>query len=173
MHKVILYIAMSLDGFIARVNGDVDWLKGDGTDENADIKYDEFFSNIDTVIMGRVTYEQILTFGDYPYKGTKGYVYSRSKTGSDDNVEFTSQDPSVLLSEIKNQIGKDIWLVGGSGVAKEFVNQGLVDEYHICITPIILGAGIPLFTPEIIEQKLKLVSSESINGFLLLQYVNR
>lgn len=171
--KVILYIAMSADGYIARKNGDVDWLEGDGSDENADMGYDDFYSNIDTVIMGRTTYEQILTFGEYPYKGTKGYVYTSKDIADNENVVFTKEKPEELISKLKEYDGKDIWIIGGGKLIDEFIKKDLIDEYVLAIIPTILGDGIPLFLGNNPEMKFKLDKHEVMNGTVMLYYSKR
>lgn len=171
--KLVLYIAMSMDGYIARKNGDIDWLGGDGSDPNADSGYEKFYSSIDTVIMGRNTYEQILSFGEYPYKGTEGYVYTSKNINDNEDVVFTDEDPDELIRKIRRKGGKDIWLVGGAEIIDKFINRDLIDEYYIAIMPHILGEGIPLFKNNSPELKLKLLSSESNNGIVMIRYKRR
>ena len=171
--KVILYIAMSIDGFIARKNGDVDWLEGDGSDEKADMGYEDFYEDIDTVIMGRTTYEQILTFGEYPYKGSKGYVYTSKDTDNNEDVVFTKDKPEELIDRLKKNDGKNIWVVGGSLIIDEFIKKNLIDEYVISIIPTILGDGIPLFRGNDSQMEFKLDKHEMVNGIVLLYYSKR
>jgi dihydrofolate reductase len=171
--NVILYIAMSLDGYIARKNGDVDWLDGDGSEPNADIGYDEFYGSIDTVIMGRKTYDQILTFGEYPYKGTKGYVYTSEKRDNNEDVKFTDENVEDLIGKLKRENGKDIWLIGGAGIIDDFIKKDLIDEYFVTVIPCILGEGISLFKKNIHEIKLKLLKNETVNGMVMLHYAKR
>ncbi|MDD4496636.1 MAG: dihydrofolate reductase family protein [Methanosarcinaceae archaeon] len=171
--KVILYIAMSLDGYIARINGDIDWLDGDGSEPNADFGYDEFYSSIDTVIMGRKTYDQVLTFGEYPYKGTRGYVFTSEKRPDNEDVIFTDENAGPLITKLKKEIGKNIWLIGGAGIIDAFIKKGLIDEYIITVIPCILGEGIPLFKACNPEIKLKLLKHESVNGMAMLHYAKR
>lgn len=168
--KVILYIAMSLDGYIARKNGNIDWLDGDGSESNSDFGYEEFYSSIDTVIMGRKTYDQILTLGEYPYKGTKGYVYTSKERTENENVVFTDENVEELLTKLRNEDGKDIWLIGGAGVIDDFIKKDLIDEYFITIIPCILGEGISLFKEYNPEVKLKLLKNETVNGMVMLHY---
>ena len=150
MRKVILFIASSLDGCIAGKNGELDWLFTD-----QDYGYREFFSTVDTVVMGRTTYELSHTFGEYPYAGRSGYVFSRSKSGQrDEHAQFISIDPAKLIAGLRSKPGKNIWLVGGSEVIKDFVQKDLIDEYVISIHPIILGSGVPLFRAPLPVQKL-------------------
>lgn len=164
---------MSLDGYIARRNEDVDWLDGDGSEPDADIGYDKFYGSIDTVIMGRKTYDQILTFGDYPYKGTKGYVYTSEKRNNNEDVEFTAENVEDLIGELKAEDGKDIWLIGGAGIIDEFIKKDLIDEYYIAVIPCVLGEGISLFKDDNPEIKLKLLKHEVVNGIAMMHYVKR
>lgn len=171
--NVILYIAMSLDGYIARKNGDVDWLEGDDSEPNADFGYDKFYGSIDTVIMGRKTYEQILTFGEYPYKGTKGYVYTSEKRDNNEDVEFIDENAAALIAKLRKEDGKDIWLIGGAGVIDEFIKKDLIDEYFITVIPCVLGEGISLFKDNNPEFKLKLLEDKTVNGMAILHYAKR
>ena len=168
-----MYIAMSLDGYIARKSGNIDWLDGDGSEPNADFGYEEFYNSIDTVIMGRKTYDQILTFGEYPYKGTRGYVYTSEKRDSKEDVIFTEEDAAELIGRLREEEGKDIWLIGGAGVIDDFIKKDLIDEYIVTVIPYILGDGISLFKDGNPELKLKLVKNETFNGMAMLRYVRR
>jgi dihydrofolate reductase len=141
MRKVILFIATSLDGLIAGPAGEIDWLFSD-----QDYGYTEFFAGIDTVVMGRLTYEVSLSFGDYPYKGTQGFVFSRTRGGeTDENVTFVGSDPGPFIQNLQKSPGKGIWLVGGSEIIHSCMIQGVIDEFVISVHPIVLGKGIPLF----------------------------
>ncbi len=102
MRSVILFIATSLDGSIARTDGGIDWLFTD-----QDYGFREFFSCVDTVVMGRKTYEQSLTFGEYPYPGRTGYVFSRTRRGQqDEHVQFISGDPAEFIAEAQEKAGE-------------------------------------------------------------------
>ncbi len=170
MRKVILFIAASLDGFIAGRSGEIGWLFTD-----QDYGYVEFLRTIDVVVMGRKTYEQVLTFGKYPYKGIEGYVFSRSRAGAkDENVTFFSGDVSKLIQSLKAKPGKDIWLMGGSEMIRPFLEQDLVDEFVISIHPIILGDGIPLFRTPIPTRELHLTDCKGFDtGLVQVTYVRK
>lgn len=167
--KVILYIAMSVDGYIADENGSVTWLDK-YNDESTMDSFGEFFSSVDIVIMGRKSYDQVLTFGDYPYKDIKSYVYSNSKTGRDEHAEYVNKSPKELINELKEQIGKDIWLLGGADLIQSFVEDDLIDEYQIAVIPVILGKGIPLFKEINTTIDLSLAPKKSAKGFDMLCY---
>lgn len=166
MRKLVLFIATSLDGYIARSSGDIDWLFSD-----QDYGYAEFFASIDTVLMGRKTYEQSLGFGEYPYPGKHGFVFSRTPRAPDGNVIFVAADPAAFVSELKRRPGKDIWLVGGAQLVAECMKYELVDEFVISVHPVVLGDGLPLFPPGFPEQKLEFLRSESFaSGLVQLSY---
>ncbi|WP_440952023.1 dihydrofolate reductase family protein [Methanococcoides sp. FTZ1] len=164
---------MSLDGYIARKNGDVDWLEGDGSEPDVDIGYDEFYESIDTMIMGRKTYDQILTFGEYPYKGTRGYVYTSEKRDNNEDIEFTDENVEYLIGKLKKEDGKDIWLIGGAGLIDDFIKKDLIDEYFISVIPCILGEGISLFKDNNPEIRLKLLKTKTVNGIAMMHYAKR
>lgn len=141
MRKIRLFIASSLDGYIANTTGGVDWLFTD-----QDYGYSEFFNQIDTLIMGNKTYQQILGFGEYPYPGKEAFVFSKMLHGEqDDHVKFVGEDLINFIHKLRQSSGGDIWLVGGSQVIKFFLENSFLDEIILAIHPLILGNGIPLF----------------------------
>lgn len=162
MRKLVLYIATSLDGYIARSSGEFDWLFSD-----QDYGYTEFFAGVDTVLVGRKTYDQALGFGEYPYKGTTGFVFTRTPRAPDENVTFVSGDLALFVAELKRGSGKNIWLVGGAQIVAECVKHDLIDDFSIFVHPIILGNGIPLFAPELPERPLRFVRSQSFSSGLV------
>ncbi|MDF2606825.1 MAG: hypothetical protein K0S34_1020 [Bacillales bacterium] len=169
--KVVLYIAQSLDGYIARENNDISWLSIVERD-NEDYGYDTFIKTVDTVFMGRKTYEKVLGFGiEFPHKGRKCYVLSKTLKGNDDNVQFFSGNISELITKFRAEKGQDIFIDGGAEVIKEFRDKDLIDEYVISIIPILLGKGIRLFKETDTENNLKLVESKSFDsGLVQLKY---
>ncbi|WP_053957463.1 dihydrofolate reductase family protein [Inediibacterium massiliense] len=174
--SIILYIATSLDGYIARNNGAVDWLSGNGENPNADNGYDAFYSTIDTIIMGRTTYEQIINVlspNIWVYEGKKCYVATTRKSEIHNKVEFISNDITGFVRNLKKQQGKDIWLVGGGKLIDQFIKQDLIDKYIITMVPIILGDGLPLFLKENPEIKLRLIETKMVDGMVELSYVRR
>lgn len=165
--RLRLFIATSLDGFIASVDGSVDWLFTD-----ADYGYASFFSSIDTVLMGSRTYEQILSLGPFPYEGKTCYVFTRKARGMAEPVTFVSGDIAEFTRGLKEEAGQDIWLVGGAEIIGAL--RELVDDYIISVHPIILGAGIPLFRGEGPRAALELVDVESWpSGLVQLSYRRR
>ena len=176
MRKVVLYIAMSLDGFIASESGGVEWLTGqDATSEEAG-SYESFIQTIDTVIMGYTTYHQITTElapGNWPYKGRKSYVLTHRKEESKKEIIFTEENITKLIERLKAESGADIWICGGANVVNQFIKEDLIDRYYITIIPTILGKGIRLFHDNNESVKLKLISCESYNGMTDLIYEKR
>jgi len=167
MRTCKLYIAVSIDGFIARLDGGVDWLRGEG-----DYGYDAFIDGIDTIIMGGRTYDQVRTFGAWPYGGMNTIVYSRGRAGTHDaNAVFTDEDPRTLLRRLREEDGKDIWLVGGGEILRMFMEADLIDEYRVFVHSIVLGAGIPLFPAGTAETRLRLTEARRLDEhFALLIY---
>lgn len=151
MKKVILDLAVTLDGFIEGPNGEIDWCIMDD-----DMDFDGFLSGIDTIFYGRVSYE---AWGNFQpdenvspaekalWKGVhskKKYVFS-SQNKKDDNAVFVNSHISQKVNEIKKQSGKDIWLYGGASLIKTFIQLNLIDIYRISVHPTVLGNGKPLF----------------------------
>ncbi len=152
MRPVVLFIAMSIDGHIARPNGDIDWLFTD-----QDYGYDNFLNRIDTVVMGNRTYEVICSFGDYPFQGKQTVVFSHTRQGADENgALFTQKEPSLWLEEERQKSGKAIWLVGGPKLLRQFWQHDLVDEMIISLHPNVLGEGVPLFDPPVAAREWQL-----------------
>jgi len=166
LRKIKLFIASSLDGYIAKEDGSVDWLPQSG-----DSGYVHFYKSIDTVLMGKKTYEQILTFGKYPYKDKKSYVFTRSlnQKKKNENVEFTSEVEKFTKKLISSS-GKDIWLVGGSDIVSTFLNLKFVDEIILSIIPVVLGKDIPLFKNIKQEIKLELIKTTEYDELVELSY---
>ncbi len=173
MRKVVLFIANSLDGYIADRENGVAWLTGDGSDSDNMGSYPTFIESIDTVILGYSTYNQIVTElspDNWVYAGKTTYVLtSRDIKSDNDEIIITNGDLGDLIRELKQQDGKDIWICGGANIANQLIEQNLIDIYHIAVIPIILGGGIKLFTADK-TIPLKLKSTESYNGMVDLVY---
>ena len=169
--KVVLYIAESLDGFIAKEDNDISWLSI-VEKTNEDYGYNDFVNTIDTVIMGRKTYEKVLSFGiEFPHKFKKCYVLSRTLEGTNENVQFYDGNINELIKILKSESGKSIFVDGGAEVIREFRNKNLIDEYIISIIPVLLGKGIRLFKDADMENKLKLIESKVFDsGLVQLRY---
>lgn len=176
MRKIVLFIAMSLDGYIADTSGKVDWLAGQDNDVESDDSYADFVKSVDTVIMGWTTYHQIveeLSPGQWVYDNLQSYVITHRNFMSDSNVIFVSEDPCTLVNRLKEKDGKDIWICGGADIVHQLMQNNLIDKYHISIIPTILGNGIRLF--DMIDKKidLRFISSKSSNGIIELVYQKR
>ena len=173
MRKVILYIASSLDGYIAGTNGDLDWLDSFGSPD--DFGYREFISTIDTVVMGCKTYDDVLRRhpGEYFWPDQKSYVFSRTRAGETDyHAEFVAPEPAEFVRRLRTQPGKNIFLVGGGEMIKPFVEHDLIDEYVIGIFPVVLGAGTLLFATGIAQTWLRLKKCTTYDsGVVELTYV--
>ncbi|MFY9902180.1 MAG: dihydrofolate reductase family protein [Trichococcus sp.] len=169
--KVKVYIAISLDGYIAHSDGNIDWLEIVARAEE-DYGYAAFIETIDTVVMGRKTYEKVLTFGgDFPHAGRDCYVLSRTERPSEGQIRFYSGSPENLLDQIRSRPGKDIFIDGGSEAIDMFREKGLIDSYTVSIIPILLGEGIPLFKERNQELPLKLVEATTFDsGLVQLTY---
>ncbi len=162
MRKVVLGLGTSFDGYIARKNGAVDWLSMDW-----DYDWTAFFKTIDAVLMGRKTWEKALEFPPKnskrknPYAGMETYVFSKTlKDSGVEGVEIVSGNLGEFIENLKARAGKNIWLSGGGELAKSFLDEGLVDEISLGVTPILLGSGIPLFPELVREVPLRFVSSK-------------
>ncbi|WP_372774898.1 dihydrofolate reductase family protein [Mangrovibacterium sp.] len=166
MRKVTLYIAQSLDGKIARMNGDVDWLDQFSNAENEDYGYSSFLESVDTTLMGNRTYEKIHSFGiDFPYAGKENYVFTRQKGKHDtDFVKFIGDDVASFVQGIKQEHGKGIWLIGGGEINSLLYNEGLIDEIYLFTMPVTLGEGVPLFSGRLVERQLKLIELSSYSS---------
>lgn len=177
MKKVILDLAVTLDGFIEGPNGEIDWCIMDD-----DMDFDSFLAGIDTIFYGRVSYDM---WGNYQPEGDaaeaeqkmwqavhskKKYVFSGQKR-DDDRATFISSDIAAKVAEIKAQEGKDIWLYGGAGLIRLFIDLDLVDTYRISVHPIALGEGKPLFEDLKERLRLKLIKTNVFkSGVVQLVY---
>lgn len=171
MAKVSLYIAASLDGYIARRDGGIDWLSLVER-QGEDYGYNAFYTSMDAIVMGRKTYELGLSFGEWPYPGKKSFVFTRRDLKSSrDGVAFVSGEPDRVLKNIQAHGFEKIWLVGGGELTGAFLQQGLIDEYIVSIIPTILGEDVPLFPPLGREEKLALINAATYaSGLVQLHY---
>jgi len=163
MRKIKLYIAISLNGKIAKLDGSVDWLEAIPKPEDSDYGYSDFYNSIDTTIQGHNTYKQILTWAiDFPYKGKKNYVLTSDTTLKDNkDVRFISKDHIDFVKRLKEQKGKDIWLIGGGKANATFLDAQIIDELHVYVMPIILNDGIEIFDVLLKDATINLISSKS------------
>jgi dihydrofolate reductase len=180
MRKVKYFVANSLDNFIARQDGGVEWLFNDGTDYGMA----EFFRSIDCMLLGRKTYEVAIGHNQPQRKSRKGkkkasfsggmksYVFSRTlKARPEDDFTVVSKDAGAFVRKLKKEPGKDIWLMGGGELAGSLLSDGVVDELSLNIHPLLLGEGIPLFYGVTQQLNLELLSTKShLNGCVQVQY---
>ncbi len=178
MKKISLFIAMSLDGYIADSKGSVNWLTGQGNDDDDDNidAYSEFVKDIDTVVMGWNTYHQIVTelsTDEWVYQDFTTYVVTHNPKASSDKIRFVNESPVVLVKRLREENGKDIWICGGANLIQQLVKEDVIDCYYITVIPMILGSGIRLFEKADHEIKLKLLKTQSYNGMTDLIYIKR
>lgn len=176
MRPVILYIAMSLDGYIADPGGGVGWMTGQTGAGEDDGAYEAFVDTVDTVVMGWNTYHQItseLSPGQWPYEGLASYVLTHRAPPPAPGIRFVQEDPCALVRRLREGPGKGIWVCGGAAVAQPLMQDGLIDRYHLSVIPTLLGGGIPLFGALPRQQPLRLLSAQSRDGILALVYQPR
>jgi dihydrofolate reductase len=142
MRLVTFGVANSLDNFIAREDGAVDWLVWD--DEVAKISQ-KFWKTIDTVVMGRKTYEVVAQSGSGAYPGVTNYVFTSSPHQANKKVTFVADDAAAFMRQLKSGKGKGICVIGGGELARSLLAADLIDQIGLNIQPVMLGAGIPLF----------------------------
>ena len=170
--KVILYIAMSLDGYIATPDNGLEFLSL-VEEEGQDYSYQDFVNTVDTVIVGRKSYEKVLSMGlDYPHVNKDLYIITRTPRPAVGSTKFYTGNLKELIQNLKSTKGKNIYVDGGAEVANELLNDNLIDEFYISIIPALLGDGISLFKSHRPDLKLKLISSKSFNkGLVQLHYI--
>ncbi|BAX81205.1 dihydrofolate reductase family protein [Labilibaculum antarcticum] len=173
MRKIKLYIAMSLNGKIARKGGEVDWLEAIPNPAQSDYGYEEFYKSIDATIMGKKTYNQIMSWGiDFPYTGKKNYVFtSNTELKNTEHVNFVSENHLDLINKIKKEEGKNIWLIGGGNLNSVLIEENLIDEMIVFVMPIVLPNGISLFDTFLTDKSIQLKSTKSYSsGVVQLVY---
>lgn len=169
--KIILDLAVTLDGFIEGKNGEVDWCIMD-----AEMGFDRFLNQIDTIFYGRKSYE---LWGQFTPGNEQGeaekqfwelvhrkekYVFSRTQKGTDQKAVFINDNLLEEVGRIKNKPGKDIWLYGGASLITTFIRLGLVDEFRLSVHPVVLGEGKPLFADVRQRLDLKLMDTKSFSS---------
>jgi dihydrofolate reductase len=180
--RIILDLAVTLDGFIEGKNGEVDWCIMD-----SDMGFIDFLHQIDTILYGRKSYE---LWGKYTPEtevtdiekelweavhSKQKYVFSRTQKGTDDKAIFINDQILEEVNKVKNKPGKDIWLYGGSSLITSFIKLGLVDEFRLSVHPVVLGEGKPLFMDIRERLNLKLVNTRSFSSGVvqLIYHLNR
>jgi dihydrofolate reductase len=170
MRKVTFHVANSLDNYIARADGAVDWLMS--SDDTTRIMRD-YWKTIDTLLLGRRTHEFALKHGgSNPYMGMKTYVFSRTlKDDQSGVVEIVSTDAAEFVRRLKRRKGRDICVLGGGELAASLFAANLIDEVGLNIHPVLLGSGVPLFHSMKRQINLELISNETLkNGCVYVTY---
>ena len=174
--KIIVYIATSADGYIARPDGDIEWLNRRA---RADYGMRDFYPTIDTILWGRKTYDWLINY--YKKRGkTKGlfdkkvanYVFSRKPPKqAAPGAEFVSETVSAFARRLRATPGKHIWMMGGGGLIASFLDAGEIDEFDIHVIPVFIGEGIPLVAPRHRDVPLRLRSTRKYpDGVVRLRY---
>src|SRR6476661_881004 len=161
--KIIVYIATSADGYIARADGSVDWLDRPRTAGDYGMK--DFFKSIDTILFGRKTYDQSLKFDKKSVERnlakTKNYVFTHKPPKSKLNVIFVNEPIKEFASRLRATPGKNIWMMGGGGIIASFLDAAELDEFIIHVIPTFIGEGIPLVAPKKRNVHLSLLSTHA------------
>ncbi len=171
MVQITYYVAASLDGFIAKEDGNVDWLDAVRV-EGQDYGYRDFYARVDALLMGRRTYDQIRSFGDWPYKDKPCTVFSRDRELEPDApAEFSTENPREVLDRLERRGHAHAWLVGGANLAGSFFDRGLISDFVVTLIPTLLGSGLPMLGPSGTSRRLELVErAEYPNGVVQLHY---
>lgn len=174
MRKIILNLAISLDGYICDAEGKFDWIVGHGENDGTE-PYDfvTFTAGVDTMVMGAVSYKDVILSGLSKFDDKKIIVASNSELEAGENVEFISGDICSKILELKKQEGKNIWLFGGAGLTDSFIREDIIDEYVIAIIPTILGNGRRLFKGDYPKIDLHLDQYNIGDGIPVMTYSKR
>lgn len=170
--KVILFIACSLDGFIAKPNDDLSFLDQVSL-EGEDYGYNDFILSVDTVIIGRKTYDWVIKHvGVFPHEEKETNVITRTPRNPAGRTHFYTADIKDLIIRLTGSNGKNIFVDGGAEIVNLLLKDNLIDEYIISVVPIILGDGVRLFKDSGREVRLKLMNTRSYkSGLVQLHYI--
>jgi dihydrofolate reductase len=160
--KATVYVATSLDGFIARPDGNIDWL-GEPSKNGEDYGYQKFIETVDFLVMGRNTYDKVLSFGQWPYSKHVVVLTNRPLTIEDDlakSVETMSGSPADIVDELSKRGAEHLYIDGGKTI-QNFLNANLIQRIIITKIPVLLGEGIPLFGPLHKDIMLKHVETQT------------
>ena len=172
--QVVLYIAISLDGYIADPAGKVDWLAGE--EPNGGGGYAHFLEGVDTVILGGTTYRQVveeLSPEVWPYEGLQSYVFTRRQEENREGIAFIAGDAAAFVRELAQRPGKGIWICGGAELVSQLLWADCIDRFQISVIPTLLGGGIRLFPEGIPPLPLSLVETRTAGGIVELTYSRR
>lgn len=165
MRKVVLNVAVSLDGFIEGLNGEYDWCLTD-----QDYGMNEFLNLTDSIFFGRKSYELFINTGSDLWADKKAYVFSNTLQQVGKGETLISGDIAGQVKHIKERQGKDIWLFGGASLTSTLLNAGLIDEFILSVHPVVLGEGKPLFQQVNTKTSLKLLDCKTYNTGLVQLY---
>ena len=169
--KVILYIASSLDGYIAKSNDDLSFLSR-VQQEGQDYGYAEFIDNVDTVILGRKTYDWVMKqVKEFPHAQLDSYIITRTPRQDIGKIKFYTGNLKELVLRLRQERGKNIFIDGGAEIVNELFKEKLIDQIYLSIVPILLGDGVRLFKDGLPGQNLRLINSKQFEtGLIQLQY---
>lgn len=159
------FIATSIDGFIARSDGSLDFLSIVERPDQ-DYGFGEFFASVDALVIGRNTYETALTFADWPYAGKRCVVLTHRETPSVHGEQFFAGEPAALVEQLGLSGAQRLYVDGGA-VIREFLTENLIDDLTLSIVPVLLGSGIALFGADVPEQRLRLASHKAYDSGLV------
>ena len=172
MGKVVLYISLSLDGYIADMDGGVDWLGGEDAAYQGDYGYAAFWDSVEAVVMGGRTYRQVrraLSPEIWPYAGKPVYVLTHyPEENAPTGVHFLQGNAAELARRLREAVDGAVWICGGADVAEQCLPE--IEEFRLSVMPVLLGAGIPLFRAGRSRQDLHFVSCRQENGVVELTY---
>lgn len=171
MRKLILYISCTLDGYIAKPGDNLDFLDL-VQKEGEDYGYGDFIKTVDTVIVGRKTYDWVISQGhEFHHSDKEAYIITRQQRPQKDNLSFYSGDLKTLVNELKEKDGKNIFCDGGAEIVNQLLKEKLIDEIILSVIPVVVGNGTRLFDNGRPEQELELISSQAFDtGLVQLHY---
>jgi dihydrofolate reductase len=166
--RVTLYVATSVDGYVADEDGGVDWLEEfDGASGDDVEGFAAFFESVDCLVMGATTYDQVRGFGDWPYGDRPTYVFThRDLSPATDAVAFVDGRVGDCATALTNRY-EHVWLVGGASLARQFLAERAVDDLRLARVPVLLGGGVPLFGGGYDRQRLRLRGTTTRDGGLV------
>ncbi len=174
MKELVLYIAQSLDGYIAKKDESIDWLL-EYNDPSVTERYEKFLESVDTIVMGYSTYRQVieeLSVDNWPYSDLNVFVLTHRFLENPYGVTFIHGDIKDIIDQSKNVAKKNIWLVGGSSIIEQCMKSNLIDRYIITIIPTLLGDGIQLFKNINQTKKLNQIGTYTLKDCIEVEYIN-
>ncbi len=167
--KLVIYVALSVDGYIADAEGGVDWLQ---EYHSAEMEFSAFDASIDVFLMGRKTFDQVLTFGPWKHSDRRAIVLThRPIDNPPENVEAYEGDVAALAASLRAGDGRNVWVMGGGETVRAFLDADAWDEINLFVMPVVLGGGVPLFPKPSARRALALTAARSFaNGVVRLDY---